>query len=258
MRLRSAIITLVLGISTACSDHPLPMDVKSTDGLTTVAANRSFTDGRYPTESEAIAAGYSSGGIDATTPTGFFGGGNLSWSSSTTVSYSWVNAASATLNAKVTDDNGTTINSGAGSFSWSAWLPTVVTDSRSVNASLSTSNHTCGITGSARLTGSASFTVLNNALGVTQLWSGNVDKSATDVTLSACPTVSADSLVASGCPNQIIYDPSTCSSEGGGGGSGSGGGGSGGICQLWLVTISESYDGGDTWVVVEKYYYLVC
>ena len=71
----------------------------------------------------------------------------------------------------------------------------------------------------------------------------------------ACPT---EITTTPACGSQIIYDGSTCDPSGEASIDSSLGGPSDDACQYYLVTISESYDGGYTWTVVYQTIEQIC
>jgi len=257
------VATLTLGGCADLGTSPEPRPANTPPGPGQ-GPSFALVEGRYPTEEEYLNEGGSlTGGIWADRPTGEFDDALTSWSSSTDVRYLFVNEVQVNLEAKVLATNGSTINNGVDSYNWSAWLPTLITVTKPLSVSISTSGHSCSITGKARVSGSAALKLAK--LDVTTVWAGGVDESAPDKSLDPC-------VVADQCSSHIYYANGDCNESGesaeeqdggrdggeGGGGGGGGGGDGGGVCTLWRIDVYVSRDGGETWSYERTYHRWEC
>jgi hypothetical protein len=129
---------------------------------------------------------------------------------------------SLTLDVEVrSNSNGASLNNGSDSFAYNGVVP--LFEHKDLVATISTLNHTCGITGKARLHGNGGVRVIGNKDGaIITIWRKNVDASAPDKTVANCPPApcpDGGSGVAEGdrvrCPREENHP-----ADGGGGGGG--------------------------------------
>ena len=258
---RTVVVAATALAVVACSESNAPTSIGSEDQryLVPTAPSLNFVEGQYPETDEYLAAGGSlTGSVAAADPTGSFNAGVSSWSSSGTVRFQYVNQADAALNTSIISSDGATVNSGGQTYSYGSTIPMLSMVTQTLNSTISTNNNTCGITGKARLIATASLRLIQNPTNITLVWSGNLDRSAPDVTLPLCIEENEEETNSGTvymCGGEFVDDPSSCESE-----PGSGGGGGGGeqgpamTCELWRVDTYESTDGGNTWQYVETRY----
>jgi len=94
---------------------------------------------------------------------------------------------SLTLDVQVLlNGTGASLNTGSDSFSYNGILP--LFEHRDFVATISTLNHTCGITGKARLSGNGGVRVIGNRNGALfTIWSRDINSAAPDKTTANCP-----------------------------------------------------------------------
>ncbi len=142
-----------------------------------------------------------------------------------------------------------------------AWAGTVTVTARLVLS------HDCGeyVYGSATTSAWFELPVPDVSLGsggMTVKWGwkrfGSTGPVATGRNMAYQPSCQTVIKKTPTCFGQLISDPSGCDGASNGSTLDPLGGSSSGNCQLYLVQVEESYDGGKTWVVVNSWIQTIC
>jgi hypothetical protein len=128
---------------------------------------------------------------------------------------------SLTLDVQVrSNSDGASLNTGTDSFAYNGVVP--LFQHKDLVATISTLNHTCGITGKARLHGNGGVRVIGNKEGaIITIWRKNIDASAPDKTVANCLPQQCPggvTSVAEGDGSQCYRDEDGPPPDGGGGG----------------------------------------
>lgn len=190
--LRRSLAVIGIAVCTiSCRDGSVPVDpITIHDGE---MALHEFGPEEGPTQEQYDAAGQPNPSLSMTPITGLFNNDKSSWISTTKFSFQWTNSISATLDMKVVDNgNGATLNEGGDSYTTSAFIWNTTKATIPMGDTISTLNHTCGITGKARFTASAALKLIENPTKITSIWTGSLDRSPADVTLPNCESDPCD------------------------------------------------------------------
>lgn len=221
MRLRGIAVVLAALALGACDAGRLTGDV--TRPRAQPGPRTSMDGSEYWTEAEYEAAG----GANATEfapeccTIGNFSSDMSSFTGRGAVDIRMLTDVSLTLDVQVrSNSNGASLNTGTDSYAYNGVVP--LFEHKDLVATISTLNHTCGITGKARLHGNGGVRVIGNKDGaIITIWRKNIDASAPDKTVANCPPQQCPGVggtsVAEGDGSQCYRDEDQPTDGGGGG-----------------------------------------